>query len=205
VISYLEDFLFSPARARSPVKVLSGGERNRLLLAKMFTTPGNVLVMDEPTNDLDLETLELLEAMLVEYGGTLLLVSHDRDFLNNVVTSTLAWEGEGKWKEYPGGYDDWLSQRLQSAVPETGGAGASPARRRSPLNGKEKREWEALPAKIEALEAEQEALAARIASAEFFQQPRESQQTVLERNGKIPTEMEKLFQRWAELEARLND
>ena len=111
IIGYMQDFLFSPERARTPVKVLSGGERNRLLLARLFTKPSNVLVMDEPTNDLDVETLELLEELLLEYSGTLLLVSHDRAFLNNVVTSTIVLEGEGEVNEYPGGYDDWLSQR----------------------------------------------------------------------------------------------
>ena len=114
IIGYLEDFLFSPERARTPVKVLSGGERNRLLLARLFTRPSNVLVMDEPTNDLDMETLELLEELLLDYSGTLLLISHDRAFLNNVVTSTFVLEGEGAVNEYPGGYDDWLSQRKPS-------------------------------------------------------------------------------------------
>ena len=118
VIGYLQDFLFAPARARSPVKVLSGGERNRLFLARLFTKPSNLLVMDEPTNDLDVETLELLEELLVEYSGTLILVSHDRAFLNNVVTSTIVMEGNGLINEYPGGYDDWLSQRPAMKGPQ---------------------------------------------------------------------------------------
>ena len=117
IIGYLEDFLFTPEQAGGPVARLSGGERNRLLLARLFTKPSNVLVMDEPTNDLDLETLELLEDLLSEYAGTLLLVSHDREFLNNVVTSTLVLEGEGRVKEYAGGYDDWLRQRPEEPPP----------------------------------------------------------------------------------------
>ena len=126
VHGYLEDFLFPPERARSPVKALSGGERNRLLLARLFTRPANVLVLDEPTNDLDLETLELLEAQLVDWPGTLLVVSHDRRFLDHVVTSTLAFEGDGRWEEYVGGYDDWLRQR-----PAAGPNSRRPHRRRA--------------------------------------------------------------------------
>src|SRR5690606_29261164 len=127
VMSYLEDFLFSPARAHSPVSSLSGGERARLVLARLFARPTNVLVMDEPTNDLDIETLELLEALLQEYQGTVLMVSHDREFLNNVVTQTLAFEGEGRWGEYVGGYDEWLAQRPEPP--------AQPVRGRQPSTG----------------------------------------------------------------------
>ena len=134
IIGYLQDFLFSPERARSPVRTLSGGERNRLLLARLFTKPSNLLVMDEPTNDLDTETLELLEELLLDYPGTLLLVSHDRTFLNNVVTSTLVLEGEGRVGEYVGGYDDWLRQRRPEPPGRAGkarhpiGKAATPAR-----------------------------------------------------------------------------
>ena len=123
IIGYLQDFLFTPERARSPVRILSGGERNRLLLAKLFTRPSNVLVMDEPTNDLDVETLDLLEELLLEYAGTLLLVSHDREFLNNVVTSTLVLAGDGEVREYVGGYDDWLRQAAAVAEHAEGAGG----------------------------------------------------------------------------------
>src|SRR5262245_41694483 len=186
VHAYLRDFLFSNERARSPVKALSGGERNRLLLARLFTRPANVLVLDEPTNDLDLETLELLEEELVEWPGTLLLVSHDRAFLDNVVTSTFVFEGEGRVEEYVGGYEDWLRQRAQdtsppqrtrktprearpveqtsSSVSSVSAVVESPGRRK--LSYKEQRELDALPAQIEALESEQSALNARIAAPE---------------------------------------
>jgi ATP-binding cassette subfamily F protein uup len=207
VISYLEDFLFPPSRSRTPVKVLSGGERNRLLLAKMFTKPGNVLVMDEPTNDLDIETLELLESLLVNYTGTLLLVSHDREFLDNVVTSTIAYEGKGKWKEYPGGYADWLIQRKVPEVKkETSSAPTAVSSKNKtnlkPLNGKEKREWQELPAKIESLEAELEALGQQMSLPEFYQLPEPERNGVLKRSEAIPGEMDKLFGRWEELEER---
>ena len=164
VMGYLQDFLFSPDRARISASVLSGGERNRLLLARLFTRPSNVLVMDEPTNDLDIETLELLEELLVDYKGTLLLVSHDRAFLNNVVTSTIVFEGEGEVNEYVGGYDDWLRQRKQVekvSSKRTDGerelTGKECERPRK-LSYKEKRELAALPGRIEALEAEQDQL-----------------------------------------------
>ena len=211
VISYLEDFLFPPARSRTPVKVLSGGERNRLLLAKMFTRPGNVLVMDEPTNDLDIETLELLESLLVEYQGTLLLVSHDRAFVNHVVTGTLAFEGEGRWKEYPGGYDDWVEQsgsRERKGQKSEGGSRKTEdgeSRRRKPLNGKEKRELAALPQQIESLEQELEELSVKLSSPDFYQVPEAERQPVLDRNEQIPGEMDLLFQRWEALEARKDD
>ena len=164
IIGYLQDFLFSPERARSPVRILSGGERNRLLLARLFTKPSNVLIMDEPTNDLDTETLELLEELLLDYPGTLLLVSHDRTFLNNVVTSTLVLEGEGRVGEYVGGYDDWLRQRKPEPAGQDGKAATRSAKqrprreRRQTLSYKEQRELEALPQRIETLEAEQAAL-----------------------------------------------
>ncbi len=160
VMGYLQDFLFSPDRARISASVLSGGERNRLLLARLFTRPSNVLVMDEPTNDLDIETLELLEELLVDYTGTLLLVSHDRAFLNNVVTSTIVFEGEGEVNEYVGGYDDWLRQRKQVekvSSKRTDGERELTGReceRPRKLSYKEKRELAALPGRVEALEAE---------------------------------------------------
>jgi len=203
VISYLEDFLFPPARSRTPVKVLSGGERNRLLLAKLFTNPGNVLVMDEPTNDLDIETLELLEALLVDYGGTLLLVSHDREFLDNVVTSTLASEGEGRWKEYPGGYADWEAQRPKPEKEQKKKqAPAKPVTHLKPLNGKEKRELTSLPEQMEALEAELDDLGQKMSTADFYEQPATQQETVRLRAEAIPMELERMFVRWEELEER---
>ena len=205
VISYLEDFLFPPSRSRTPVKVLSGGERNRLMLAKMFTRPGNVLVMDEPTNDLDIETLELLESLLVEYGGTLLLVSHDREFLDNVVTSTLAFEGDGQWREYPGGYADWEAQRPKpDKAPAKSAASRPPPPKKhlKPLNGKEKRELEALPDRMEALEAELDALGREMSTPEFYEHPPEQRQAARQRAETIPGELEEMFARWETLEER---
>lgn len=164
IIGYLKDFLFTPDRARSPVRILSGGERNRLLLAKLFTKPSNVLVLDEPTNDLDAETLELLEELLLDYSGTLLLVSHDREFLNNVVTSTLVFEGQGQVSEYVGGYDDWLRQhkpdspmKIKKAAPKQEKPKVPPGRPHK-LGFKEQRELEHLPLHIEKMEAEQQEL-----------------------------------------------
>src|ERR1019366_8578856 len=177
VISYLQDFLFEPARARTPARVLSGGERNRLLLARLFTQPANVLVMDEPTNDLDAETLDLLEDLLVAFQGTLLLVSHDRAFLDEVVTSTLVFEGDGRIGDYVGGYTDWQNEKKKQAAKEAAGAprrasagprvaagesaaasSASRAAASRKLTNKERQELEALPARIEALEREQATL-----------------------------------------------
>jgi len=203
VISYLEDFLFPPSRSRTPIKVLSGGERNRLMLAKLFTKPGNVLVMDEPTNDLDIETLELLESLLVDYGGTLLLVSHDREFLDNVVTSTLAFEGDGQWKEYPGGYADWEAQRPKpEKESKKKASSAPPPSHQKPLNGKEKRELAALPEDMEKLEAELEALGQEMSTAGFYERPMEEQEKVRARVDAIPQELERMFARWEELEER---
>lgn len=206
VISYLEDFLFPPARSRTPVKVLSGGERNRLLLAKMFTQPGNLLVMDEPTNDLDIETLELLESLLVDFGGTLLLVSHDREFLDNVVTSTFAFEGDGVWREYPGGYADWEKQRprpVKESAPKPAAVSApKPEKHLKPLNGKEKRELQSLPEQMETLEAELDELGQQMSTATFYEQEAEEQEKVRARAEAIPVEIETLFLRWEELEER---
>ncbi len=205
VIGYLGDFLFPPERARSPVSMLSGGERNRLLLARLFTRPANVLVLDEPTNDLDLETLELLEDLLVAYSGTVLLVSHDRAFLDNVVTSVLAFEGEGRIGEYVGGYDDWLRQR-----PSTEPAGEKPLVKPSrpkprpdrprKLTFKEGRELADLPARIEALEAERDALHQRMADPDFYRGDGETIAAAKDRLEALEGEIEASYARWETLE-----
>ncbi|HEX8833460.1 MAG TPA: ATP-binding cassette domain-containing protein [Abditibacteriaceae bacterium] len=217
IIGYLQEFLFAPERARSKVSVLSGGERNRLLLAKLFTQPSNVLVMDEPTNDLDVETLDLLEDLLVSYPGTLLLVSHDRAFLNNVATSTLAPIGEGRWREYIGGYDDWLvqSQRLRatekstvessmkSAKQKSGenkAADNAPARPRK-MSFKETRELESLPGKIETLEAEQAALVEKMADPEFYKGDAAQTKQAQNRLTQLDAELAEAYMRWGELES----
>ena len=205
VISYLEDFLFPPDRSRTPVKALSGGERNRLLLARLFSKPSNVLVLDEPTNDLDMETLELLEDLLVEYPGTLLLVSHDREFLNNVVSSTLVFEGNGLIQEYVGGYDDWLQQRpvTQSPSPKTENIKAHPPKPTSKkLSYKETRELEALPAQIEKLETKLDALHQQMNDPEYYKRPADEIKADAERLEALPVELEKLYERWTELEER---
>jgi len=203
VIGYLEEFLFSPERARSPVKVLSGGERSRLLLARLFARPANVLVLDEPTNDLDIETLELIESLLVEYSGTVLLVSHDREFLNEVVTSTLAFEGAGTVNEYPGGYDDWVAQRRSAPpAPEpTHVAPEKPVARSRKLGNKERKELQEIPGRITALEAELDELHRRMAGADFYKNAPADIQAATARAEAIPAELERLFARWAELEA----
>ncbi len=203
VIGYLEEFLFSPERARSPVKVLSGGERSRLLLARLFARPANVLVLDEPTNDLDIETLELIESLLVEYSGTVLLVSHDREFLNEVVTSTLAFEGAGTVNEYPGGYDDWVAQRRSAPpAPEpTQVAPEKPVARSRKLGNKERKELQEIPGRITALEAELDELHRRMAGADFYKNAPADIQAATARAEAIPAELERLFARWAELEA----
>ena len=214
VMGYLQDFLFGPERARSPVKALSGGERNRLLLARLLARPANVLVLDEPTNDLDLETLELLEEQLLEWPGTLLLVSHDRRFLDNVVTSTIAFEGEGRWQEYVGGYNDWLRQRsavagvrgttetstTRRAVEREAGPPPAAATRRK-LSYKEQREYEGLPARIAALEDEQKALEARSADPGFYKEGAEAIRAVLERIEAVGNELHVAYERWLELES----
>jgi ATP-binding cassette subfamily F protein uup len=215
VISYLGDFLFAAQRAESPVRMLSGGERNRLLLATLFARPANVLVMDEPTNDLDIESLELLEATLQEYPGTVLLVSHDRRFLDNVVTQTLAAEGGGRWKEYVGGYSDWLEQRPAAKTatePSPDPRPPSPAKaaegrgegRPAPtkLSYKEARELAQLPALIEALEGEQRELHARMASPDYHRQGATQIKADGLRVTAIEVELATAFDRWAELEAR---
>jgi ATP-binding cassette subfamily F protein uup len=207
VNGYLRDFLFPPERARSPVKALSGGERNRLLLARLFTRPANVLVLDEPTNDLDLETLELLENQLVEFSGTLLLVSHDRDFLDNSVTSTLVFEGDGRVQEYAGGYEDWLRQRpavAQPAVPKSRNTEASaptPGLRKK-LSYHEQRELERLPGQIEELEAEQQSLNRAVTHPEFYKESAESIQHTLARIEQIHRELIALYKAWDDLDSR---
>jgi ATP-binding cassette subfamily F protein uup len=207
VISYLQDFLFSPERARTPVKALSGGERNRLLLARIFTKPSNMLVLDEPTNDLDVDTLELLESLLVDYAGTILLVSHDREFINNVVTSTLVFEGQGRVAEYVGGYDDWLRQRqVKKTVEEkprlvnSETRPAEPTAKPRKLSYKEQRELEQLPARIEALETEQATLQEKMASPDFYQQAAEQISVASERLRQIDEELTQAYTRWEELE-----
>jgi ATP-binding cassette subfamily F protein uup len=183
--------------------MLSGGERNRLLLARLFARPANVLVLDEPTNDLDIESLELLEAALQDYAGTLLLVSHDRAFLDNVVTQTLAAEGGGAWREYAGGYSDYLRQRPAPAE-EIREEKTAPARSRTrvKLTYKETRELEALPAEIEALEAEQQALAARMSEPEYFKQPPEILRSDRARSEEIEALLMEKLERWHALEER---
>jgi len=213
VNGYLKQFLFPAERALSPVRALSGGERNRLLLARLFTRPSNVLVLDEPTNDLDIETLELLEALLMDWEGTLLLVSHDRAFIDDVVTSTLAFEGNGRVQEYVGGYEDWLRQRPvpapSAAAPARegrvpGGVGrvlSDPATPKK-LTYREREELEQLPSKIHALEEEQRALAARIAAPDFYKEPADAIARALERVDAIHDELLEALARWDELESR---
>jgi ATP-binding cassette subfamily F protein uup len=205
-MSYLGDFLFPPRRAHSKVAMLSGGERNRLLLARLFARPANVLVLDEPTNDLDIESLELLEAALQDYSGTLLLVSHDRAFLDNVVTQTLAFEHSGIWKEYAGGYSDYLRQRpAVSAAPLSREEASAPRARAvasRKLSYKETRELESMPAEIEALEAEQKALHARMHEPEYYRQTPEALRADRERSAEIERLLMQKLERWHALEAR---
>lgn len=208
VIGYLQDFLFAPDRARTPIKFLSGGERNRVLLAKLFSKPANILVLDEPTNDLDMETLELLEERLVDFNGTVLTVSHDREFLNHVVTSTIVFEDDSV-REYVGGYDDWVRQRALAAEPEvaastkasaaTGGK-PTPAPRTRKLSFKEQRELEALPVKIETLEVEIRTLHEDMAMPQFYQQPGEKIAQVQKQLTDRKAELARAFTRWEELE-----
>jgi len=205
IIGYLQDFLFSPERARSPVSILSGGERNRLLLAKLFTRPANLLVLDEPTNDLDAETLELLEDLLVEYNGTLLLVSHDREFLNNVVSSTLAVNPDGSVTETVGGYDDWLREQQAEASPASAAKPAAekgkPQKERArKLSFKEERELEALPDRIAGLEAEQESIHTTLADPEFYKNAGPEVATLNARLEELDAELLAAYGRWEELE-----
>ncbi len=212
VIGYLEDFLFAPERARSPVSSLSGGERNRLLLARLFAKPANVLVLDEPTNDLDIETLELLEELLQTYEGTLFLVSHDRTFLDNVVTQTIAAEGEGGWKEYAGGYSDWAGYKASLAKEAASKAKAEarpvakpaevPRAKADKLSWKEQRELEALPGKIAALEGEQAELTKLLEDPTIYQRDAPAAQKAAERLAAIDDELMLCLERWEALESR---
>ncbi|HUL01414.1 MAG TPA: ATP-binding cassette domain-containing protein, partial [Nitrospirota bacterium] len=207
VIGYLQDFLFLPERARSPVKVLSGGERNRLLLAKLFTKPSNVLVLDEPTNDLDIETLDLLEELLMDYIGTVLLVSHDRTFINNVVTSTLVFEGEGAVNEYVGGYDDWLRQErpkagiiVQVKAEQEKVASRTKAEKIRKLTFKEKKELEEIPRYIEELEAEQEKIIQIMADPGFYRDRGSKVSEYTTRLEMLKKELAEAYARWEALE-----
>ena len=219
VIGYLGDFLFAPQRARSPVKSLSGGERNRLLLARLFARPANLMVLDEPTNDLDIETLDLLEDLLANYDGTLFLVSHDRAFLDNVVTQVIAAEGDGRWGEYAGGYADWQRVQASRAEQDNQRAGAKRASATKPraaeakpvskvarMTFNDKRELEALPDRIAALEAEQTSLHARMADPALYEQAaQDATQEALHINTRLAAlevELDAAMQRWEELEAR---
>jgi ATP-binding cassette subfamily F protein uup len=211
VISYLGDFLFAPERARSPVKSLSGGERNRLLLARLFTRPANVLVLDEPTNDLDIETLELLEEMLAQYDGTLFLVSHDRAFLDNVVTQVIAFEGDGKLMEYVGGYEDWVrvkkyeaSQKTAAPVQAKPVAKAEPTKAKSSakLSFKEQKELDEMPQRIEVLEREQEDIAAALGSGALYRDNPAHAKQLQQRASEIEDELLNLMTRWEALENR---
>ena len=202
VMTYLGEFLFPPRRANSPVRMLSGGERNRLLLARLFARPANVLVLDEPTNDLDIESLELLEAALQDYDGTLLLVSHDRAFLDNVVTQTLAPSGDGTWREYAGGYSDWLRQRpQQKPVVAEKAAFVERPRSRQKLSFKETRELQALPDEIEALEAEARNLTERMSAPDYFRQPPEVLRGDKARLTEIEDLLNRKLERWTALES----
>jgi ATP-binding cassette subfamily F protein uup len=207
IISYLEDFLFAPDRSRSLVKFLSGGERSRLLLARLFVKPSNVLVMDEPTNDLDIETLELLESLLVGYQGTVLLVSHDRAFLNEVVTSTLAIEADGSIGEYDGGYDDYVRQRpepitvdLKTSMASERAQSLPAAEKRKKLSFKEKREIEALPGQIEDLEAEIRELQMSMGDPSFYKRDRIAIAETKMRLGELEHALALAYKRWEILE-----
>lgn len=204
IIGYLKDFLFTPEQAAGPVKALSGGERNRLLLARLFTKPSNLLVLDEPTNDLDSDALELLETVLLDYPGTILLVSHDRAFVNNVVTSTLVFEGGGLVREYAGGYDDWLLQRPRPAEAEAGRTTPKPKpvkERPRKRTFKERKELEDLPGLIDALEAEQAELEQTMADPDFFRTAGAEAARASARLEEIETRLEQALIRWEELEA----
>jgi ATP-binding cassette subfamily F protein uup len=217
VMSYLGRFLFAPERARSPVGSLSGGERNRLLLARLFARPANLLVLDEPTNDLDVETLELLEELLSEYPGTVLLVSHDRAFIDAVATQSLAWEAPGVWREYAGGYADVIQARARARADtqrETslttapiGSQDDAPesrtrTRSRQKLSYKENRELQELPARIEQLEREQSELSARLADSETYRGDAAAVRQLHERSESIEAELIQCLERWTELESR---
>ena len=215
VMTYLNDFLFAPERARSPVKSLSGGERNRLLLARLFAKPANVLVLDEPTNDLDIDTLELLEELLEDYKGTVFLVSHDRTFLDNVVTQVIVAEGNGLWREYIGGYSDWERVR-PAAIPagspkpvakaevkaEVVAEAAVPIVKQKKLSYKEQREMEALPALIVQLEDEQKAITEKLADASLYTKQPDEVKRLNQRFTEIDGLLLEALEKWEEIEAR---
>lgn len=211
IVSYLKDFLFTSERSNVPVKVLSGGERNRLLLARLFTRPFNLLVMDEPTNDLDIETLELLEELLVEYDGTLILVSHDREFINNVVTSTIVFEDDNVIREYPGGYDDWLEQRKETDLEREEKEGKNeagqsatvdrkPQKKKVKLSYREERELESLPGKIAELESEHSQLIDTLSDPDFYKKDPEEIENKEKRSTTVEREIEEAYRRWEYLE-----
>ena len=220
VMTYLSDFLFAPERARSPVKSLSGGERNRLLLARLFAKPANVLVLDEPTNDLDIDTLELLEELLEEYSGTVFLVSHDRAFLDNVVTQVIVAEGEGNWREYVGGYSDWerlhaanaalssaakLSARTEAKVTSaTVKPAAETAKKPKKLSYKEQRELEELPGRIAQLEQEQADISARLGDPELYKKQPEEAQQLNQRYAEIDQSLMECLEKWEAIEAKIS-
>ncbi len=209
VIGYLQDFLFSPERARTPVKVLSGGERNRLLLAKLFTKPANVLVLDEPTNDLDVETLELLEELLVDYDGTLLLVSHDREFLDNAVTSCLVLEGDAQVVEYVGGYSDWeatnksrqLATKATAVESKVKSAPGKPKKRQEKLSYRDQRELDGLPQRIEELESELHTIQTQLSDPELYRTQGEKVAVLQQEISRVQTELEQAYERWETLES----
>jgi ATP-binding cassette subfamily F protein uup len=206
VIGYLKDFLFTSDRALTPVSVLSGGERNRLLLARMFARPSNLLVLDEPTNDLDIETLELFEEFLMNYSGTILLVSHDRTFINNIVTSTIVFEGNGLVKEYVGGYDDWLRQRpeepilAKTATPKTVTSPNSVPLKKRTFGYKQQRELDSLPQTIELLESEQKELYREMSHPDFYKEDKSEIVTKTKRLEVLNEELKEAYTRWEELE-----
>jgi ATP-binding cassette subfamily F protein uup len=209
VMTYLAEFLFPPQRAGSPVKTLSGGERNRLLLARLFARPTNLLVLDEPTNDLDIESLEMLETTLQDYRGTLLLVSHDRTFLDNVVTQTLVAEGNGRWTEYPGGYSDWVALRPGAPSANAAPVAPPPKSERAPtrtvrvkLSFKEQRDLESLPGEIEALEQEQHALTERMSAPDYHRRGPDAIRADRARAEAIEHELAGKFERWSALEEK---
>ncbi len=212
IIGYLQDFLFTPDRARTPVKALSGGERNRLLLAKLFTQPANLLVMDEPTNDLDAETLDLLEDVLLNYQGTLLLVSHDRSFINNVVTTSIVFDDDGELREYVGGYDDWVNQRQQdkalanqSVAKKTTPKTATATKKKSTLTYQEQLDLAALPKEIEALEQKQAELHDEISQADFYLQEAEVVTRTQDALAELDEQLTQAYQRWETLEEKQGD
>ncbi len=211
VMSYLQEFLFTPDRARSPVRALSGGERSRLLLARLFSVPSNIIVLDEPTNDLDVETLDLLEELLIDYAGTVLLVSHDREFLDNVVTRCLVFEGHGHVGDYVGGYQDWLRQTGQTVAalaqarrgatpapaPAAKAAVAKPAGR---LSYKDQRELDELPKRIETLESEQAVVSTQLSDPSLYARDREKARAMQDRSSAIERELGEAYRRWEALE-----